>query len=288
MMSGKRAPRPRRSQDQGKKTSHVVSEPGSGTAEFFPDSSVGKPEASDLGSAPASATTTYTGSPRNPFSTVTCTDGSRNLSTTRLGSSWNPLSTTLHREGSGSWNPPTIPGQDGPRNLSTTPGGSPRNPLPPKEQNDDAGSTQPEIGNLGKTPETKIAVESLNPMHKEADNKLFKGADVGYAPVEVLCISQKEANTTIFQDENPDASPDEPQLGTTSNNKQIDFQDSGSVPNAVSDAGQISLEPTDDNTEPTPNEDPEPSLLQHFPTPKRSVEIRPKSQKERQKEIEKK
>ena len=171
----------------------MVSEPGSGTAEFFPDSSVGKPEASDLGSAPASATTTYTGSPRNPFSTVTCTDGSRNLSTTRLGSSWNPLSTTLHREGSGSWNQPTIPGQDSPRNLSTTPGGSPRNPLPPKEHDDDAGSPQPKIGKFGKMPDVKINVESLFPMHIEADNMLRTKADVGYAPVEELCTMQKEA-----------------------------------------------------------------------------------------------
>ena len=212
-MSGKRAPRPW--QDQARKPSHVVSEPGSGTAEFFPDSSAGKPEASDLGSAPASATTTYTGSPRNPFSTVTCTDGPRNLSTTRLGSSWNPFSTTLHREGSGSWNPPTIPGQDGPRNLSTTPGGSPRNLLPPKEHDDDAGSPQPKIGKFGKMPDVKINVESLSPMHIEADNMLRTKADVGYAPVEELCTMQKEAIHTIFQDVEPDVSTDEPQPGST-------------------------------------------------------------------------
>ena len=191
----------------------MVSEPGSGTAEFFPDSSVGKPEASDLGSAPASATTTYTGSPRNPFSTVTCTDGPRNLSTTRLGSSWNPLSTTLHREGSGSWNPPTIPGQDSPRNLSTTPGGSPRNLPPPKGQNDDAGSTQPKIGKLGNVPDAKINVESLSPMHIEADNKLLTQADVGYAPVEELCTKQIEASNTIFQVAEADVKTEEPESG---------------------------------------------------------------------------
>ena len=209
MMSGRQRTPPWR--DRPGKPSHVVSEPGSEIAMFFPDTSVGKPGASDLGSTPSSATTTYTGSPRNPFNTVTCTDGPRNLSTTTYtGSSWNLFTTTPG--GGSSRNPSTIPGPDSPRNLSTTPGGSPRNPLSPKEPLNDAGFTHPEIGNLGKMPNAKVNVEPLLTTHIEADNMLLAKSDVGYAPVEVNTM-QKESSNTVFQGVETDGSPEEPQTG---------------------------------------------------------------------------